>query len=205
MVEIKSRVWLRWLFRWRGFKQTSIIDTTQILNNFEYISRTVDINSQNKRHFTYITQFYNTLFSHSCSSCKLFIKPCRKRWYTVKVTKHSTKLDLICRFFNFFYVWIKSLVMFRMMSYCFCDVPPKKSTQLLTTRLLSGCVSVCVDEHILGTSTVFLKWNRITGDSRVGQDNRRSQIALQSKFKSSYAWRMSPKHCFFFKFSFYKS
>lgn len=30
---------------------------TQILNNFEYISRTVNINSQNKRHFTYITQF----------------------------------------------------------------------------------------------------------------------------------------------------
>lgn len=39
------------------FKHTLIIDTTQILNNFEYISRTVNINSQNKRHFTYITQF----------------------------------------------------------------------------------------------------------------------------------------------------
>lgn len=40
-----------------GLKHTLIIDTTQILNNFEYISRTVNINSQNKRHFTYITQF----------------------------------------------------------------------------------------------------------------------------------------------------
>ena len=35
-------------------------------------------------------------------------------------------------------------------------------------------------------SFFFLKWNRIIGDSRVGQDNRRSQIALQSKFKSSF-------------------
>lgn len=39
------------------FKHTLIVDTTQILNNFEYISRTMNINSQNKRHFTYITQF----------------------------------------------------------------------------------------------------------------------------------------------------
>lgn len=40
-----------------GFINTLIVDTTQILNNFEYISRTMNINSQNKRHFTYITQF----------------------------------------------------------------------------------------------------------------------------------------------------
>lgn len=88
---------------------------------------------------------------------------------------------------------IKSLVMFWMKSFCFCDVPPEKvhaasdnqSVESGTFRWM--CVFVCVDEHILGTSTVFLKWNRITGDSRVGQDNRRSQIALQSKFKSSYA------------------
>lgn len=53
------------------FKHTLIIDTTQILNNFEYISRTVNINSQNKRHFTYITQFTIHFFSHSRSSCKL--------------------------------------------------------------------------------------------------------------------------------------
>lgn len=45
-----------------GLKHTLIIDTTQILNNSEYISRTVNINSQNKRHFTYITQFTINFF-----------------------------------------------------------------------------------------------------------------------------------------------
>lgn len=46
-----------------GFEHTLIVDTTQILNNFEYISRTMNINSQNKRHFTYITQFTIHFFS----------------------------------------------------------------------------------------------------------------------------------------------
>lgn len=74
-----------------GFKHTLIIDTTQILNNFEYISRTVNRNSQNKRHFTYITQFTIRFFLTHVPHVN-YSNHGKKRWYTVKVTKHSTKL-----------------------------------------------------------------------------------------------------------------
>lgn len=75
-------------------------NTTQILNNLEYISKTVNINSQNKKHFTYITQFTRHL--------RLTREPHvnysnhgKKQWYTVKVTKHSRKLVLICHSLNY--------------------------------------------------------------------------------------------------------
>lgn len=93
----------RWRW-WRvlgGFKHTLIVDTTQILNNFEYISRTMNINSQNKRHFTYITQFTIHFFLTHVPHVN-YSNHGKKQWYTMKVTKHSTKLFLICRFFNFF-------------------------------------------------------------------------------------------------------
>lgn len=89
----------RW--RWReGYKHTLIADKTQILNNLGYISKTVNRNSQNKKHFTYITQFTRHL--------RLTREPRgnysnhgKKQWYTVKITKHSTKLVLICHSLNY--------------------------------------------------------------------------------------------------------
>lgn len=89
----------RW--RWRvGYKHTLIADKTQILNNLGYISKTVNRNSQNKKHFTYITQFTR----HLCLTREPRVNYSnhgKKQWYTVKITKHSTKLVLICHSLNY--------------------------------------------------------------------------------------------------------
>lgn len=128
----------------------------------------------------------------------------------MKVTKHSTKLFLICRFFNFFcFDKVTCDVNERLPGNCVrqrLDVMsfPKKSKPPPTASVLclwllvihSGwtCWWWAFFRHFYS----FLKWNRIIGDSRVGQDNRRSQIALQSKFKSSFAWRASSNAPIFF-------
>ena len=103
-------------FFWEGGVRTYLDKrhNTNSLNNFEYISRTVNINSQNKRHFTYITQFtIRVCISFFCLTQVPHVNYSnhdKKRWYNMKDTKHSTKLVLICHFFNSV-VSIKSLLM----------------------------------------------------------------------------------------------
>lgn len=95
----------RW--RWReGDKHTSIADTTQILNNLEYISKTANINSQNKKHFT--DTVYKTSPSHTRAPCKLL----RPRWETMVhresyQTFYKASFDLS---FLKLFISIKSLV-----------------------------------------------------------------------------------------------
>lgn len=106
---------------------------------------------------------------------------------------HQTfyKAILICRFFNIFFVWIiKSLVMIfdEELLFLWCHSPKSPRSFRRPECLEWMCVWWAFFRHFY---SFFLKWNRIIGDSRVGQDNRRSQIALQSKFKSSFAWRTS--------------
>lgn len=159
------------------------------------------INSQNKRHFTYITQFTIHFFLTHVPHVN-YSNHGKKRRYTMKVTKHSTKLFWICCFFNFFCCcyfdkvtcdvkWTDTRKTFPVTICKKFHVFPEKSLKLLTASVLclwllvihSGCVlMMSIFRHFYS----FLKWNRIIGDSRVGQDNRRSQIALQSKFKSSF-------------------
>lgn len=94
-----------------GVSNRPLIDTTQsvfppppnFLNNFEYISRSEVINSQNKRHFFYVHYYtvYNTFFfffffsstRFFVSLCKLLKKP--PQWLRnngSQSPEHSTEL-----------------------------------------------------------------------------------------------------------------